>query len=269
MILTKLQSFIRRDYIIASSYKLNFFLSFLSSTFPVISLFFISKLVGGSSTSSLEKYGGSYFSFALIGISFTRFFQLAVDTFSGSIKRAQSAGCLEAILSSQTDSKTVVVLSSVYSFLSSGIQLIFMILLGILFFNFSFANCNILSTSISFLISLIAFVSIGIFSAAGTVIFKQGEPVGWFFGAVSALLSGSVFPVSVMPEWLQYISAILPTTYALDALRLSMLQNFSLDMLGYRLVILATMALILFPLSLKTFQWAVERGKKDGTLMQY
>ena len=72
-----------------------------------------------------------------------------------------------------------------------------------------------------------------------------------------------------MPEWLQYISAILPTTYALDALRLSMLQNFSLDMLGYRLVILATMALILFPLSLKTFQWAVERGKKDGTLMQY
>jgi ABC-2 type transport system permease protein len=269
MIYTKARSFIRKDYIIGSSYKLNFILTFLNSTFPVISLFFVSKLFEASATSSLEKYGSNYFTFALMGISFTRFFQLAVDTFSGSIKRAQSAGCLEAILSSQTDAKTVVLFSSFYSFLTAGIQLIFMLFIGTLFFNFSFANTNIIAALLSFLISLLAFISIGIFSAAGTVIFKQGEPVGWFFGAVSALLSGSIFPVGVMPVWLQYISKLLPTTYALDALRLSVLQNFSIEMLGSQLIILAAMALILFPLSLKTFEWAVERGKRDGTLMQY
>jgi ABC-2 type transport system permease protein len=40
-------------------------------------------------------------------------------------------------------------------------------------------------------------------------------------------------------------------------------------MLQSELLIMAGMSLVLFPLSLKTFEWAVEKGKRDGTLMQY
>ncbi|TBO44304.1 ABC transporter permease [Pedobacter kyonggii] len=265
----KAKSFIKRDFIIEFSYKLNFILTFITSIFPVISFFFISKLIAGNSSSSLLKYGGDYFSFALIGIAFIRFFQLAVDTFSGSIKRAQMAGCLEAILSSQTDSKTVVLYSSFYSFLSSGLQLIIMFLVGIIFFGFDIHNVNIAGAVFSFVTSLLIFISLGVFSAAGTIIFKQGEPIGWLFGVVSSLISGAMFPVEVMPSWLRFISKAFPTTYALDALRLALLKNASVLVLKNQLCILSIIALILFPLSLKTFEWAVERGKRDGTLMQY
>ncbi|MCT1525057.1 ABC transporter permease [Sphingobacterium hotanense] len=226
-------------------------------------------MVEGTGSTSLEKYGGDYFSFALIGISFTRFFQLAVDTFSGNIKRAQMAGCLEAILSSQTDSKTVVLLSSLYSFFAAGIQLFFMFALGSLFLGFDFSNTNTLALIFSLLISFMAFISLGIFSAAGTVIFKQGEPVGWLFGAISALVGGAMFPVSIMPEWLQYISKIFPTTHALDVIRLAILKGYSIDMMWRELFTLSIMSCVLFPLSLRTFNWAVEKGKRDGTLMSY
>lgn len=269
MIYTKAKYFLKRDFVIESSYKLNFILTFINSAFPVISFFFVSKLVTEPDSLSLQKYGGDYFSFALIGICFTRFFQLAVDTFSGNIKRAQMAGCLEAILSSQTDAKIVVLLSSIYSFISAGVQLLFMFLVGAVFFNFDLSHINITATVISLIASLLTFVSLGIFSAAGTVVFKQGEPIGWLFGAVSALLGGALYPVEVMPLWLQYISLIFPITHALDAIRLAVLQGYTVSMLGNQLLILVAMSLILFPLSLKTFKWAVERGKKDGTLMQY
>lgn len=261
--------FIKKDFIIESSYKMSFILSLLTSVFPVISLFFVDKLLSGAQLQSLARYGGDYFSFALIGIAFVRYFQLSVETFSGSIKRAQMAGCLEAILSSRTTPESIVVMSSFYSFLSAGVQLILMFLTAIIFLGFDFSNTNIPALLLTLAISLVVFVSLGILSAAGTVIFKQGEPVGWLFGVVSGLLGGAMFPVSVMPEPLRVLSMLFPLTYALEALRLAILQDYSIFSLGKQLMVLAGMSAVLFPLSLQAFKWAVEKGKRDGSLMQY
>jgi len=269
MLREKARTFIKRDFIIETSYKLNFILTFLNSSFPVISFFFVSKLVQPGTMNFLDKYNGGYFSFVLIGIAFTRFFQLAVDTFSDNIKRAQMAGCLEAILSSQTKSEIVVLFSSFYSFISAGVQLIFIFTIGTAFLGFSFGSINILSTIIVLFPALIIFISIGILSASGTIIFKQGEPIGWLFGALSAVISGAVFPISVMPHWLQLVSKIFPTTYVLEALRLSVLANASVSSIGSKVWVLLCIAAVLFPLSLRVFKWAVEKGKKDGTLIQY
>jgi ABC-2 type transport system permease protein len=265
----KAASFIKRDFIIESSYKLNFILTLLNSAFPVVSFFFIGQLMEKTQPAGLQKYGGEYFPFALIGIAFLRFFQLAVDTFSTSIKRAQMAGCLEAILSSQTDTKSVVLMSSYYSFLSAGVQLLFMFLLGGVLFDFTFANANFLTAGVVFLASLMTFVSLGILSAAGTLILKQGEPLGWLFGAVSGLLGGAMFPIDIMPAWLQLLSYLFPITYALDAIRLAVLEGYTLPMLTSQLAVLVGMSVLLFPLSLMVFKRAVEKGKRDGTLMQY
>jgi len=160
-------------------------------------------------------------------------------------------------------------LSSIFSFLSAGVQLVYMFLIGVLFFHFDFSHINIPAALSSLMASMLIFVSLGVFSAAGTVIFKQGEPIGWLFGAISAFIGGAMFPVTIMPEWLQFISMIFPITYALEAIRLSVLQGYSIGMLQEQLIILIAMSLVLFPLSLKTFRWAVEKGKRDGTLMQY
>ncbi|WP_183877451.1 ABC transporter permease [Pedobacter sp. AK017] len=265
----KAWSFIKKDFIIESSYKLNFIQSLFTSIFPIVSFFFIGKMVAGNHLAELEKYGGRYFPFVLIGIAFVRFFQLAVDTFSTNIKRAQMAGCLEAILSAQTDPKAIVVMSSLYSFLSAGLQLVLMFLIAVIFLGYDFSTANVPATMLTLTASLIIFISLGIFSAAGTVIFKQGEPIGWIFGVASALLGGAMFPVAVMPGWLQQLSLFFPLTYALDALRLALLKGNSIIMLSQQLFILGGMAVFAFPLSLKTFEWAIEKGKKDGTLMQY
>ena len=265
----KIKSFLLKDYLIESSYKLNFVLTFVNSTFPIISIYFLGRLISSPHTISLEKYGGKYFPFALIGVAFTRFFQLAVDTFSGNIKRAQMAGCLEAILSAKTGAKTVVLLSSLYSFLSAGVQLFFMFFLGLVFFDFDLSNTNFPATVLILFSSMITFISLGVLSAAGTVVFKQGEPIGWLFGILSALLGGAMFPVSIMPLWLQWFAKVFPITYTLDALRLATLRNYSILQLREQLLILTSMAIILFPVSLKIFEWTIEKGKREGTLIQY
>lgn len=264
----KLGSFIKKDYLIESSYKLNFILTFLSSIFPIATVYFIGKMLNSASF-EITRYGGKYFPFALIGVAFCRFFQVAIDTFSGNIKRSQMAGCLEAILSSQTGAKSVVLFSAIYSFISALIQLIVMLILSCALFNFGLLNINIPASLLVFFLSLVIFISLGILSAAGTVVFKQGEPVAWLFGLLSSLLGGAMFPVQLMPSWMQLIAKAFPITYTLDALRLAMLNNYSIAMLSSELLILLIIALILFPLSLIIFEFTIEKGKRDGTLMLY
>lgn len=265
----KAKAFIVKDFIIETSYKVSFVIQMFGSILPLVSFFFVGKLMEEGTTETLAKYGGDYFPFALIGIAFTRYFQLAVTTFSDSMRRAQMAGCLEAILSSQTNPKTIVLNSALYSFISAAVQLILMFVVGSLFLGFSFSGINIGATLVTFILSILAFVSFGMFAAAGTIIFKKGEPFGFVFSHLSAILGGAYFPVTLMPGWLEAVSYVFPIYYALDALRLAILQGYTLNMISQDLFIISGMTLVFFPLSLYFFEWAVEKGKQEGTLIQY
>lgn len=269
LLLYKTKAFIKRDFIILISYKMALFTTTLGAVFPLLSYFFIAKLMPTSAVKSIAIYGGNYFSFTLIGIAFTTYFTMAVQEFSALMRRDQMAGCLEALLSSQTDTKSIIFMSAIFKFIHNGTVLIIMFLIAYLFLDFDISKINIASTMLTIFLSFITFVSLGIFSAAGTILFKQGEPFGFIFGTLSSLLGGAVFPIALLPFGLKMFSFIIPITYALDALRLSILQGYSISMLYQQLIILAVMSIILLPLSLKFFEWAVEKGKRNGTLMQY
>ena len=269
MKLYKLKAFIKRDFTIFLSYKMALVTATFGTVFPMLSYFFIAKLIPEKSQESLLQYGGDYFSFTLIGIAFTTYFMMAVQEFSATTRRDQMAGCLEALLSSQTDTKSIIFMSAIFKFIHNGTVLIFMFSVSALFLGFDLSNMNIFSTVVTLVLSLLVFISLGIFSAGGTIIFKRGEPFSIIFGSLSSLLGGAVFPIAILPEGIQVFSYLVPITYALDALRLSILKGYTIAMLSSQLIILFCIALILFPLSLKFFEWAVERGKKSGTLMQY
>ncbi len=72
-----------------------------------------------------------------------------------------------------------------------------------------------------------------------------------------------------MPAWMQKISMLIPITYSLDALRLTMLHGKSISMVAKPLGTLLAVAVILLPTTLALFAAAVRKGRKEGTLMQY
>ena len=88
-------------------------------------------------------------------------------------------------------------------------------------------------------------------------------------GSTSTLLGGAFFPIAVMPDWMQTLAACLPITYALEAMRLAVFRGQSVTEIWPPLTVLASMAVVLLPLSLLAFSRAVERGRRHGTLMQY
>lgn len=265
--LYKALAFIKKDFIVESSYKMAFLIMIFNSSMPIFSYFFLGKLV--HSDSLIQKYNASYFAYVFVGIGFTTYFQIAITTFADSIRRAQMAGCLEAIISSRTGPKTIVLFSSFFSFISAFFQLFAMYLVACIVFGLRLPNANWSAFVIVFICSLLTFMSLGLLAAVGTVLFKKGEPFGFLFGALSSILGGAYFPVEIMPDWLRYASYCFPISYALEALRQTLLNGASIEGVFNHLIILSLICLIIFPLSLVSFEKAIEIGKKEGSLLQY
>ena len=86
---------------------------------------------------------------------------------------------------------------------------------------------------------------------------------------MATMLGGACFPVEVLPGWLQKFSFVIPITYSLHALRLTMLKGYSVDMVARSLLTLGVMSAVLLPVRLAIFAAMVRKGRKEGTLMQY
>lgn len=262
-------AFIRRDFSIESGYQFAFIMGLFESLMLLVVFHFIGQLVAPRASASLSRYGSHYFPFVLVGVAFARYFDLVLRMFSDSIRTAQVSGCLEAMLCSQTGGIVIVLMSSLYSLIFGGIQLIMILLGGVALFHVDLTHMNIAATLLVLVVSMSIFMSFGVLSASAIIWIKKGDPITWLLGGFGSILGGAYFPIDVMPWWMQKLAFLVPITYSLDALRLTMLRGGSIASVIRPVAALTGIAAILLPLSMATFAAAVRNGRREGTLMHY
>jgi ABC-2 type transport system permease protein len=137
---------------------------------------------------------------------------------------------------------------------------------GSVLFGFPLHSANWLSVFVVLAATLLSFSGLGIFSSAYLLLFKRGNPAKWFFLGVSSIAGGMLYPVSILPRWLQMVAHLNPVTYALDAMRAALLEGAGLPAIARPLLILLLFAAALLPAAALTFSWALRRTKITGTL---
>ncbi len=262
-------AFIYKDFIHSANYKFAFLAQWFGIFFASLTFFFLSKLFGSAVTPYLKPYGGDYFSFVLIGIAFASYLRVSLGSFSRCISEAQVLGTLEALLVTQTRIPTIIISSSLYSFLITSVRVIVFLLLGALFFGLRITDANYIGALVILLLTIISFSSLGIVSASFIMVLKKGDPLTWVFSNVSWLLGGVFYPVAVLPGWLQKISYLLPITYALEGMRLALLKGYTMAGLMPSIIPLLVFSIVMLPISLSMFKFAVKKAKMDGSLIQY
>jgi ABC-2 type transport system permease protein len=267
--LRKPLAFVKRDLSLMLSYRLSFFLQFFGIFFSVLMFFFIARLFGQAATPYLAAYGGDYFSFVLVGIAFSGYLGVAMGSFSSSIRRGQMMGTLEVMLVTPTRLSTILVSSSLWSFAFTSLRIVVYLVVGALVFGVNLSHANWLAALLIQVLTILSFGSLGIISASFIMAFKQGNPLNMVLGTASSLLGGVYYPITVLPVWLQPFSHLLPITYSLRAMRLAVLQGYSLSALAPDMLILAVFAIVLFPLSLVAFRLGVQKAKMEGSLTQF
>ena len=263
------RAFLKRDLRSEMSYRVSFFLQFFSVFFSVAMFYFVAQLLGEAATPYLEQYGGDYFSFVLIGIAFAGYFGVGLSGFSNSLRKAQTTGTLEAMLSTPTRLSAIILSSSQWSYLITTLRVLVYLLVGTVFLGVDIGQGNYLAALLILILTVVSFSSLGIAAASFIMVLKRGDPVAWIFGTLSSLLGGVYYPLAVMPEWMQALSHLLPVTYALRAMRLALLQGASFSELMPDILALGAFCVILLPVSLLAFGYAVKWARRDGSLTQY
>ena len=178
-------------------------------------------------------------------------------------------GTLEIMLLSPTRLSAILLSSSIWAYLLTTLRVVAYLVVGAFIFGANLGQANIGAALLVMLLSIASFSGIGILSAAIVLLVKKGDPVAWAISGASSLLAGVYYPVSVLPEWLEIISRFLPLTYALDAMRLAMLQGHSIYELRFDILVLLGFTFVLTPLAFMIFRKALKRAKMEGSLIQY
>ena len=105
------------------------------------------------------------------------------------------------------------------SIATSSIGIIAMFILAVAVFGLSFASYGVFL--IPFLLVLFMFgIALGI--AASALVLRLGPAAEWFIWPIPAIISpfvGVLYPVSILPPWMQTVSRIFPPSYVFESLR--------------------------------------------------
>jgi ABC-2 type transport system permease protein len=267
--LRKLLAFIKRDLLVAVSYRFSLVLSLGSAALSILLLYFISKVFSGGVVAYIARYGGDYFPYALIGVAVSNFITVGLDTLADQIRSAQVEGTLEALMSTPTSIYTILIGNSLSTFLAALASAMVLIVGGFALAGLGISFRGAAAALLILVLTLFAFLSLGVLSAGFIMIFKRGNPISYVFGWSSFFLGGIFFPVEILPPPIRFFSQFLPATHATQALRDLLLTGASLrtvlPLAGNLCIFIVAVA----PLGIVFFRFAVRRAKLQGSLIQF
>lgn len=126
-------------------------------------------------------------------------------------------------------------------------------------------NPNYLASLELLAIASVSFIGIGMMCAVLPLISpEKGMQLGFIAQGLMLVVSGVYYDVSVLPQWMQWISKISPATYALRGIRASILDGAGLAWADvWPLLVIGAVSI---PLGLVIFRAGERYAKKTGKL---
>lgn len=260
-------AFLRRDFLVAWSYRFSFFFEHAGILLSLLTTRFIGELLSGSTAAPLSQYGGHYFSFALIGMGIQMLAYPALTTFRGAIREAQLVGTFEAMLTTRANPLSIALNAGAYAVTMATIRvLVTMLILGLLL-GAQLSIAQPLAVVAALILTIATFIGFGLLSASFTIATRQSEPFTMALISLSGVVSGVLYPVEVLPGPVQALAPFFPLTHILELIRGLTLDGANVDLVGPMIGTVAFAAA--FPIGLFTLNWAIEHARKRGTLAQY
>jgi len=207
---------------------------------------------------SIVAGGGSYFDFVAPGFIGMGVMMSGLTAVGAALAREREVGTLDGLLMAPISRVSIILGKTLAQTLRNLLQGTIIIILAILVFGVHVRGNPLLIAAI-LILGTLAFLGIGI---VATSIAKEQESAQFILGFLQfpmMFLSGVLFPIEQMPLPLQYISKVLPLTYAVDALRKVMVLGASVDGVVFQLLILVILGVITILLGVPLFDRAVRK----------
>lgn len=258
--------FALKDLRIALTYRLSFALGLVGAFFSMLTFFFITRVVGHSSTVGSPSH---YFHFVVIGVVTANILRVAVMAASNNARSDQVEGTLE-ILGTQPISPIALALGwsalpVMEAIFEGALMLALAVPLG-----FTGFTPDWISVLMVLAISTAVFLSIGFIGAAFVLAIQQGAGITGLALTVMALAGGTLFPTSVLPSQAHLLTVISPLTYTLRAMRGAMIGGQSpAHLLSGDLGVVLIYAVVSITLASATLSASFRYARARGRLSRF
>lgn len=216
------------------------------------------------------QYSGTpdFTSFIILGYVLGNFINAVFWGMGYALKNDMDAGVMESNWLMPIPRLLILVGHSFTNLIVTAITSLAMLLVAGLVFGFH-PNGNVLAAILVIIPMLVGLYGFGFAFAALVLIVREANTMVDVSNFIVSLLSGTDFPVTVLPKWLLPISLVLPLTYGLDAARTFLIGTRTILPVQWEIVLLIVFMLTMTWLGSWAFKSLERRVRILGTLGQH
>lgn len=255
---------VRRDLLLAWSYRLQFVAGVFSGLMTLAIFYYISRLVRVPQFSPNE-----YFAFVAIGVVIFTIVSATLQLPQVALRQELVAGTFERILLAPWGSAAAIVSLLIYPTLYALVTVTSLICIGDVVFDLQLQWSTVPLAIPVAVLSLLALSPFGILLLASVIFSKKAPPGANYVIAGLALVAGLYFPVALLPSWIRWASEVQPLTPAVELLRSTLVGQPLSDPAWLLLAKLAVFALVALPLAVAALRAALQASRRRGTILEY
>lgn len=258
----------RASWLTASSYRIDMVISLAGVLAGIVPLYFVSHALQSTMAGVINGEGHQYFGFLLVGTVIFSFLPVAIQTLPNAVGGAVANGTLEAVLGTPTSVPALLTGLVGYSFAWTAVRAV-LVLVGGALLGAALQWSHMPAALLILGLIVLAHAAIGVALAAAMLAYRTTGPLPQGILVVSGLLGGVYYPTHVIPSWIERISALLPLTYGLRALRKILLDGLPLWSVWRDVGILLAFTLVLLLVGWQLFATALAYARRTGSLATY
>ncbi len=255
----------RRDYTITRSYRNTFLFELAIGVIEILVFFYISRTFTHVNAGNLHG-APSYFDFAVVGIIVTVVIGGTSNQLANRVRQEQLAGTLEALFLQPVTTLEVALGLVAVPFLFAMVRAVAYLAIATVFLGLAITHASWLGAGLMLVVTGAAMCGLGIAGGAFVLVVRRGASFTGMLLFAMGFISGSLFPASLLPGWVQPIGAIVPTRFAYDGLRSTLFKGSNW---GGDVLTLALFAVVGVSIAICLFAGALSWSKRRASLAQY
>ena len=255
----------KRDIAVFLSYRVRFISQALGTFFSVTLFYYVSRLVKVGSFQSHDDY----FKFVVVGLVILGILYSSFTTVPSRVRQELVAGTFEKFVVSPFGAVASVVSLGLFPVLMAFVTGLLTIAFAVIVFGLSLHWSTAALAIPLGVLGWLAFTPFALLAAALVIAVKQAESGIAFIATGFSLIGGFIFPISLLPGWIQWTSNVQPFTPTLQLLRNVLVGTPLTDSASLALLKIVGFVVVLTPLSIWLLSFAIHFGQRRGTIIEY
>lgn len=258
---------LRRDWAIERTYHLKMALSLVQTAGLAFALFFVSKLV--EDPEALAQYDGTYFDFVMVGLAVNSFAAVGLQSFGGSLVREQNTGTIELLLAAPVAPGALMGGMFLFPMLLGVVEVVALLGVGMGIAGSGISIGGLLLAIPVMALTTATFAAVGIAAAGILILAKRGDPITGPFSMLSMVFSGAIFPIDVLPGWIQPLAVLVPAAWGVRATRELLLMDAGWRDVAPEAAALAVFSVVFMAAGLWVLRRCLAIGRREALLSSY